>query len=203
MRIGIFGGSFNPPHQMHLEIGKDMISHGYVDQVIYIPTGKKYPKSELLEDEIRYRMVCLMTEDDPQLEVSDYELQNHLVYTYQTLDYFKNKYPNDEICFILGSDLYLDLPNWREYKSILRNYHLLVILRNDDTLEELEKLYLELPKQVTFTDVHPFVLSSTKLRSALKEKDLDFVKGHLSSKVFDFITERNLYQEKNIKAENE
>ncbi|MDE5587038.1 MAG: nicotinic acid mononucleotide adenylyltransferase, partial [Bacilli bacterium] len=84
MKIGIFGGSFNPPHRMHLEIGEKMISHGYVDQVIYVPTGKKYPKSELLEDEIRYQMVCLMTEDNPHLEVSDYELQNHLIYTYQT-----------------------------------------------------------------------------------------------------------------------
>lgn len=194
MRIGIFGGSFNPPHQMHLEIGQEMISHGYVDRVIYVPTGKKYPKSELLEDEIRYQMVSLMTEDDSRLEVSDYELQNHLIYTYQTLDYFKEKYPNDEICFILGSDLYSSFSTWKNYPYILENYQILVVLRDDDSKEELEELYRDVTKNVLFTDVHPFVLSSTKVRDALREGNFTFVKKHLSTKVFDFIVERNLYQ---------
>ncbi len=196
MRVGIFGGSFNPPHRMHLEIGQEMISHEYVDQVIYVPTGKKYPKSELLDDDIRYQMVCLMTEDHPHLEVSDYELQNHLIYTYQTLDYFKGKYSNDEICFILGSDLYSSFSTWKNYTYILENYQILVVLRDDDKREELEKLYPNIPKNVLFTDVHPFVLSSTKVRDAFQRKDFTFVKEHLSPKVFDFIVERNLYQEK-------
>ncbi|MCI8588205.1 MAG: nicotinic acid mononucleotide adenylyltransferase, partial [Bacilli bacterium] len=91
MRIGIFGGSFNPPHRMHLDIGREMVAKGYVDRVIYVPTGKKYPKSDLLEDNLRYQMVSLMVQDKEYLEVSDYELQNHLVYTYQTLEYFKEK----------------------------------------------------------------------------------------------------------------
>ena len=194
MKIGIFGGSFNPPHQMHLEIGEKMISHGYVDQVIYVPTGKKYPKSDLLEDDLRYQMALLMTEDKENLQVSDYGLQNHRVYTYQTLAYFKNQYSLDEICFILGSDLYLDLPNWKHYEEILRDYHLLVILRNSDKVGDLESLYQNLPKKVTFTDVHPFVLSSTELRKALKEKNLDFVGQYISKKVFDFIIEKDLYQ---------
>lgn len=196
MRIGIFGGSFNPPHRMHLEIGEEMVSHGYVEQVIYVPTGKKYPKSDLLEDDLRYQMACLMTEDKNYLQVSNYELKNHLVYTYQTLDYFRKKYSSDEICFILGSDLYLDLPNWKNYSYILENYQILVILRDDDKKEELEKLYQDISKNVLFTDVHPFVLSSTKVRDAFQKGDLTFVKEHLSSKVFDFIVERNLYQEK-------
>ena len=177
MRIGIFGGSFNPPHQMHLEIGQEMISHGYVDRVIYVPTGKKYPKSELLEDEIRYQMVSLMTEDDSRLEVSDYELQNHLIYTYSSFS------------------------TWKNYPYILENYQILVVLRDDDSKEELEELYQDVTKNVLFTDVHPFVLSSTKVRDALREGNFMFVKKHLSTKVFDFIVERNLYQEKNRKGD--
>ena len=142
-------------------------------------------------------MVSLMTEDDSRLEVSDYELQNHLIYTYQTLDYFKKKYPNDEICFILGSDLYSSFSTWKNYSYILENYQILVIFRDDDSKEKLEGLYWDITKNVLFTDVHPFVLSSTKVRDALREGNFTFVKEHLPTKVFDLIVERNLYQEKN------
>lgn len=195
MKIGIFGGSFNPPHQMHLDIGKMMISGGYVNKVIYVPTGKKYPKSTLLDDHIRYDMTKLMTEEEENLDVSDYELQNHLVYTCQTLEHFKKLYPNDEICFILGSDLYRDFSTWRNYEAVLNEYTILVVLRDDDSVLELSKLYDNIKKNVIFTDVRPFVLSSTKIRDAFLNGDYDFPKKYLSSKVFDFIIEKNLYRE--------
>lgn len=195
MKIGIFGGSFNPPHQMHLDIGNQMVSLGYVDKVIYVPTGKKYPKSTLLDDHLRYDMTKLMTEENNHLEVSDYELQNHLVYTCETLEHFKNEYPNDEICFILGSDLYRDFSTWKNYEAVLNEYTILVVLRDEDSVLELSKLYSDIRKNVIFTDVHPFVLSSTKIRDAFLKGDLSFSKQYLSSKVFNFIIEKNLYRE--------
>ncbi|MDE5586847.1 MAG: hypothetical protein K2I72_00570, partial [Bacilli bacterium] len=102
---------------------------------------------------------------------------------------------NDEICFILGSELYSSFSTWRNYSYVLENYQILVVLRDDDKKDELEKLYQDIPKNVLFTDVHPFVLSSTKVRDAFQREDYNFVKEHLSSKVFDFILERNLYKE--------
>lgn len=201
MRIGIFGGSFNPPHQMHLDIGKEMVSKGYVDRVIYVPTGKKYPKSDLLEDDFRYQMTSLMIQGEDHLEVSDYELQKHLVYTYQTLEYFKGKYPRDEIYFILGSDLYSSFSTWKNYSYILENYEILIVLRDDDRQSELEKLYPEFKKQITFTDVHPFVLSSTKVREALRTGDSLFVQKYVSPQVVEFIMEKNLYQRENKEGE--
>ncbi len=201
MRIGIFGGSFNPPHRMHLDIGREMVAKGYVDRVIYVPTGKKYPKSDLLEDNLRYQMVSLMVQDKEYLEVSDYELQNHLVYTYQTLEYFKEKYPEDEIYFILGSDLYSSFSTWKNYSYILEHYKILIVLRDDDQLSDLEGLYREFKKQVVFTDVHPFVLSSTRVREALRENDFLFVRNYVSPKVVDFIIEQGLYRKENKEGE--
>lgn len=194
MKIGIFGGSFNPPHKMHLDIGCEMVSHGYVDKVIYVPTGKKYPKSSLLDDHIRYEMTKFMTEEHENLEVSDFELQNHLVYTYQTLAHFKALYKEDEIYFILGSDLYSEFSTWRNYESILNEYKILVVLRDDDSVLELSKLYENIDKNVIFTDVHPFVLSSTKIRDAISRGDFDYVKEYLSPKVYNFILGQNLYK---------
>ena len=75
MRIGIFGGSFNPPHLMHLQIGLSLLGKKYVDKIIYVPTGSKYKyKNNLVADEHRYKMLELMIKNDVRFEVSDYEL---------------------------------------------------------------------------------------------------------------------------------
>ena len=92
MKIGIFGGSFNPPHKMHKKIALDLIKKHYLDKVIFVPTGRKYKyKNNLLSDKVRLEMLKLMCIDNKDLDVSDYELKDHIVYTYDTLDYFKNK----------------------------------------------------------------------------------------------------------------
>ena len=100
MKIGIFGGCFNPPHKMHKSIALELIMNHYLDKVIYVPTGNKYNKTSLIDAKHRYNMLKLMTDDNTTLDVSDYELKNTLTYTYQTLDYFKDKYKKDEIYFI-------------------------------------------------------------------------------------------------------
>ena len=91
MKIGIFGGSFNPPHKMHKEIAIELIKKHYVDKVIFVPTGSKYKyKNNLLSDKVRLEMLKLMCNDN-NLEVSNYELKDDVVYTYETLNHFKNK----------------------------------------------------------------------------------------------------------------
>ena len=93
MKIGIFGGSFNPVHKMHENIAKELIKKGIVDKVIFVPTGSKYKqKNNLLEDKHRYEMLKLIASKYENIEVSDYELKDELVYTYQTLIHFKDEY---------------------------------------------------------------------------------------------------------------
>ena len=104
MKIGIFGGTFNPPHKMHLKIALLLIEKNYVDKVIFVPTGNKYDRKDLNNEIDRLNMVNLMIKDYKSLESSDYELGKERVYTYQTLNYFKELYKNDEIYFICGSD---------------------------------------------------------------------------------------------------
>lgn len=120
MRIGIFGGSFNPPHKMHYNIGKELIRMGYIDKVIYVPTGSKYIyKDNLVDDSDRYNMLSIMIEDDERFIVSDFELRNRNVYTYETLDYFQKTYPNDEIYFILGTDNLSYIDQWEKGEELL------------------------------------------------------------------------------------
>ena len=61
MKIGIFGGSFNPPHIMHKKIAEQLIKEKYLDKVIFVPTGMKYEyKNNLISNEDRYHMLKLL-----------------------------------------------------------------------------------------------------------------------------------------------
>ena len=93
MKIGIFGGSFNPPHNMHKNIALDLIKNKYLDKVIYVPTGNKYNKKGLANQNDRYNMLKLMIEGYDNLDVSNYEF-GKLTFTYETLNHFKNIYKN-------------------------------------------------------------------------------------------------------------
>ena len=138
MKIGIFGGSFNPPHKMHKNIALTLIKKHYVDKVIFVPTGSKYKyKNNLLSDKVRFEMLKLMCEDNKNLEVSDYELKEEVVYTYETLDYFKNKYKDDDIYFICGTDNLSYIDKWKRGEYILFNYKILVINRKTNDINKL------------------------------------------------------------------
>ena len=68
MRIGIFGGCFNPPHKMHIEIATSLIKQGMLDKVIFVPTGNNYTKAELVDIKHRIAMLDLVV-DKENMEV--------------------------------------------------------------------------------------------------------------------------------------
>lgn len=195
MRIGIYGGSFNPPHNMHLKMATELIHQNLVDKVIFVPTGSKYPKFGLASDMDRFEMIKLMIDGNPNLEVSDYELKESQIYTYKTLDYFKNYYPNCEIYFILGSDLLKDFKTWRNYEYILANFKILVTLRDTDKKEDLEKIELPNRENIIYTNIKLSSLSSTEIREKVEKDDIAFLKQNLDSEVLSYIRKNNLYRE--------
>lgn len=193
MKIGIIGGSFNPPHRLHKEMGLNVLKHNLVDKVIYVPTGDKYAKEELLDGSIRLEMVRLMCQDNPLLEVSDYEIKRGSSYTYETLDYFKSLYPSDEIYFIMSTDLILDIRNWKKPEYIMSKYKLIGLKRKgvDGILPEIYSRY---PDSLKTYDFHMEELSSTSIRKGMKEGKVEEIKGNLDEKVLEYIQKYSLYQ---------
>ena len=161
MKIGIFGGSFNPPHNMHKNIALDLIKKGYVDKIIYVPTGDNYNKKELIKFEDRYNVVKLITNKYDNLFVSNIGNDNNYKYTYQTLDYFQNIYKDDIIYFICGTDNLKEFDTWKEYKYILEKYKLLIIKRNDDNIDNILNKYKEYKNNIIITNIKPNIISST------------------------------------------
>lgn len=193
MKIGIFGGSFNPPHRMHKQIALYLVQAGYLDSVIFVPTGDRYTKNGLANSKHRYLMVKLMIEGYPELRVSDYELKNTLTYTYQTLDYFKKSYPNDEIYFICGSDNLKEFTTWKNYSYILDTYPILVILRKEDDVTKIKES-LGKGNIILINQIHDDI-SSTDIRSSFQKKKEKNVNLALDWKVENYIQSHHLYRE--------
>ena len=193
MKIGIIGGSFNPPHQLHKQMGLQVLKHHLVDKVIYVPTGDDYEKKGLLEGKKRCYMVELMCENNPNMEVSDYEVKKGNSYTYQTLDYFQKKYPKDDIYFILSTDLILDIMNWKKPEYILKNYKLIGLKRKGIEYQKLPNIYLKYPNSFISYDFHMEELSSTYIREKIKSGNIEELNGKLDDKVLEYIQKYHFY----------
>ena len=188
MRIGIFGGSFNPVHNMHKNISLELIKNGYLDMVIYVPTGDNYNKKDLIEFRHRLNMLKLMVDGNDKLDVSDIGNSNSHQYTYQVLDYFKDVYNNDDIYFICGSDNLKLFDTWKEYQYILKHYKLLVIKRNEDNLDEILSKYDKYKDKIIITNIMENQISSTSIRN-----DIDNASQYLDKKVYAYIKNNRLY----------
>ncbi len=192
MRIGVFGGSFNPPHKMHEDIAHSLKESNLLDKIIFVPTGSKYKyKNNLLPDQNRYDMLKLITDEYEYLDLSDYELKSEVVYTCETLAYFKNKYPKDEIYFICGLDNLSYIDSWKNPEYILNNFKILVIKRDTDDLESILKKLDKYKNNIIVTDVKENPLSSTKIRENFTNQDMSV---YLNENVLKYIKDNDLYR---------
>lgn len=194
MKIGIFGGSFNPPHKMHEYIAEELLRKKYIDQLIFVPTGIKYEyKNNLQSNEHRLNMLKLITDKKKSLSVSDFEFKNEPIYTCDTLNYFKKKYKDADIYFICGADNLSYIDKWKNGEDLLRNTNIIAIVRNTDNIKEIISKYQKYSPNIEVAEIPPFDLSSTKIRNLIKNSDYQELKKYLDSAVLNYILEENLY----------
>jgi nicotinate-nucleotide adenylyltransferase len=192
MKIGVFGGSFNPPHKMHLNIGVQLVNKQYVDNVIYVPTGSKYKyKNNLLPDKNRLDMLEILTKNYKYLDVNDYELKDEVVYTCETLAHFKEIYSNDDIYFVCGADNLSYIDKWKNGEEILSNYKILVMKRKGEDIDELLEKFKEYRNNIVVADIEQQDVSSTDIRERLKNKEE--VLDVLDKEVYEYIRKNKLY----------
>lgn len=192
MKIAIFGGSFNPPHNMHFNIAQELIRLNYVNKVIFVPTGNRYSKPDLLDSKYRLDMLKIICRKSDKLIVSDFETQNNFVYTYETLDYFKSIYPDDEIFFVLGTDNLVELKTWKKSDYLLSQFKFLVIKREGQNIDEVINSFGKYGNNIIVTTIPMVNISSTIIRKMLKENK-DDVHIFLDDKVIKYIYKNNLY----------
>ena len=178
MRILLYGGSFNPPHLGHVDAVRAALAHGWAEKVIVMPTAESPHKPlPLLSPtaEERFALCRLAFEEIEEAEVSDLELKRGgISYTSDTVDTLQELNPEDEVGFLMGTDMFLTLESWHEYEELFEDTHILVLPRGEhelDMLREKAAEYVERYRwQIQIIDKTPLELSSTEVRRALPER---------------------------------
>ena len=163
MKIGIYGGSFNPVHFGHVGLAKWVIEHTDLDELwlLVSPNNPLKPAGMLAPEDERLAAVREAVKDIPGLKASDFEFSlPRPSYTANTLRTLQKAYPEHEFTLVIGEDNLSIFTQWREYEYILENFRVFVYPRNLNTLSNPST-----PKGVIFLKDAPlFDISSTAIR---------------------------------------
>ena len=200
MKICISGGTFDPIHKGHIQIAKSALSEFKLDKVIFMPTGNSYMKSDVTPSIHRYNMLRLSISGIDKFEISDLEIKREgYTYTKDTVEYFKNHYPDDDIYFLIGTDTLFMIEKWYMPEYLFENLIFIVADRGDeDSHTKAEELKEKYNADILFLNNEVIKISSTEIREELNKIPYDeYNNQFLDPKVFEYIKENNLYKELN------
>lgn len=198
MKIGFFGGCFNPPTNAHINLAKEALKICQLDKVIFMPMGDSYPKQGLAKAKDRYQMLKIACKSSKvkNLEVSDLEIKTkQRWYAIDAFEFITKCYAEDELYFMMGADNFIALGNWKESEK-LRKYQYIVferdaidlrkMIENSDILKEYQDKIQMIQNQQYPKD------SATKFRNlwaSKTTKDQDIV----PKEVLRFIIKNKIY----------
>ena len=170
MRIGIFGGSFDPIHTEHIALARQAVTDLSLDRLIVMPAANPphKPWRNLTCGSDRLSLCEAAFSCDEKITVSDYELAiGGTSYTYLTLQYFQKKYPEAELYFLMGTDMLRNFPAWRCPEEILRLCTLAVCARAEEdgwVKKEQTAFYEKFGKSFAVLSYEGKDVSSTEIR---------------------------------------
>lgn len=198
MKIGIFGGTFDPPHLGHKKYGEEAVERLSLDKLIVIPTFIPPHKSfNGASGEDRLAMTKALFDGNPRITVSALELERGgKSYTCETVKLLREKYPEDELIFLVGSDMLLSFHTWREPEHILDCVRLCAVSRNSSTGEAELKRYIDTyfkqrKDRFIICSFEPIELSSTQVRNSVKSGEP--IEKMTGGQVEKYIKEKELY----------
>ncbi len=194
MKIGIFGGTFNPPHKGHTRLAREAARELGLDRMLIMPScipPHKIP-GKLASGDNRLEM-CRLAFEDSFFEISSMELdRGSKSYTVETLRELKKIYPEDELYFIIGSDMLSTFTQWYCWEEILELAFICAASREKGFEPDMTPYTEEQKKRFVLLDAEPFEVSSTQLRRIIaREAETDL----LDEKVRQYIEDNDLYDD--------
>lgn len=192
----LYGGTFNPIHRGHLEICLRAREAVGADRVLLMPAAQPPHKFAgwLAPDRDRLAMCALAARDHGFITVSDYELRRGgRSYTVDTLRYLLAEQPEERFWLLVGTDMFLTFPQWREWEEIGKMASLLVASREEGDMEALRRqqaLLGEHGVRSLLLENPPMPMSSTAIRRELRETGTS---DKLAPEVLGYLRERGLY----------
>jgi nicotinate-nucleotide adenylyltransferase len=187
------GGTFDPVHHGHLSAASEVRLLFGLDEVVFVPTGRPWHKDEsgISPAEDRYLMTVVATASNPAFSVSRVDLdRDRPTYTIDTLRDLRDRYPDDELFFITGSDALAQILGWRSADELFSLAHFVGVTRPGYEPVDVARF----PEgAVTIVEVPALAISSTDLRARVRN-------GHpvwylVPDGVVQYIDKRRLYRQ--------
>lgn len=169
MRIGILGGTFDPPHLGHVQIVRHVRTHLTLDEVLVIPAGEPWQKTDVVATpQQRLTMARAAFENEPGVRVSDVEIERSgPTYTVDTLRTLRTQHPDAEWFLILGQDAAAGVATWRDPAAIMQMAHLVIVARSGNDVHSVPDGSIRVP-------MDPVEISSTQVRNrCARGEDID------------------------------
>jgi nicotinate-nucleotide adenylyltransferase len=209
-RVGILGGTFNPPHLGHLRLAEEVAWVHGLDQIMFIPCHippHKY-STDIASAEDRLRMTNLACADNPLFRVSDMEIvAEGPSYTVKTLAIFSDK-PGQDIFFILGTDSLREIHTWRDHPKLFALSHFIVVTRPGidfaaswtEVPDSVRKQFQDCGEYLLHSSSHRLIpsqvkgldVSSTRIRELVRNRQS--IRYLLPEAVRSYILEKGLYR---------
>ena len=196
MKLGIFGGAFNPVHNGHINLGEKYMDILDLDILYVIPTGNPPHRtcSDFAPENARFDMLKAAFSCVDKAIVSDMEFRRSgKSYTYDTVQTLKSRYPGADLYLLVGEDQFLKFEEWYRYADILNEVTLCTAARGENS----RRILLDFAKEhyggasIYIADFEPIVVSSSEIRKKLKENN--DISGLVPQSVLDYIKEKGLY----------
>lgn len=186
-RIGLYGGTYDPPHIGHLLVAETVLECMELDEIWFIPNATPPHKQKSLDvsNDDRVKMLLEAIKDQPAFKVDRREInRGGASYTVDTLRELKEEFPSDEFYFIIGADSVETLPTWKEIDVMLKLVHFVAVSR--------EGYQLETSYPITVVPFQPVSISSTDIRNRVATGKS--IRYRVPTQVEKYIRERKLYE---------
>jgi nicotinate-nucleotide adenylyltransferase len=201
-RVGLFGGTFDPPHLGHLILAAEAQSQLELTRLLWTVTPDPPHKQDQPISSLAHRlaMVKLAIEDNPSFELSDIEINRpgpH--YTVDTIKLLAEQNPNAEIVPIIGGDSLNDLPTWHQPREILFAAHWVGVMRRPGEETNLQALERELPgitSKIHYVEAPLLEIASSQIRNRVATGRP--FRYYLSEPVYEYIAKHHLYQQAHL-----
>ena len=198
MKLGLFGGTFDPIHLGHVDMIVQLCDVIHLEKVFFIPAYISPFKQDnhVVDYGHRFRMAQLAVTGYAGFQVSAFESESsEPSYTNYTAKHFRSLYPKDEIFFIMGADAFNDIEKWFHWQDLLEMINIIVVDRPHKTLAvspEVHHVLHQSQCDVYYLPLHTLPISSTIIREKIHKGES--VRGLLDTRVADYIKENHLYE---------
>lgn len=201
-KIGLLGGSFDPPHLGHLIVAEQCLTQLKLDFIFFVPAYRAPHKTKenthRCSVEHRLEMVRLAIEDNPHFKLDLCEIQRQgISYTYDTICFLQKEHPESQFFFLIGADSLKDLPQWYRIEELLQKVIFVTVNRETTSkkkiLQEIDVFSLEQQAQLLqyCLTIPTIGISSTHIRASIQQGQS--VRYLIPARVEDYIIRHRLY----------